>query len=596
MVTRLSACQTLAFFGALLLLTACSQPEIVETTGNRISPTYNGPREEDYCDNVRSYSDSVTISGTGAFQYRSYTGSGLGAIEGTPKPIRYAEVRVMDGKKVVQCGETDGNGDFSVAVPRDSGSYTLQINSRGSNNFVKASVMNGPEKNQFYSIETSVTSSSSRNIGTMVAPATGSIIAGAYNILDQIVDANTYLRGNVGSGDCASDGCTEIPNAAAKVSVYWQAGFNPGEYLDGSPLSYYIRDYRRLFILGGLNGDTEFTDTDHFDNTIILHEYGHFLEDVYFGTDTPGGPHNGNSIIDPRLAWSEAWSNLFQAVVRGQGSYLDTEGNVDGDTDYLVFITFESNSFLVNDYPQSGIDNSKGYGTSGEGNFREYSITRLLWDSVDSNTDGEAITGGFTEMWTSLSNNTFGWNNSRWAFRSVGALHKIHGDRSGATDWSTLHSIEKHAPTRQEYAQYIEPDAGCADANYFVTLTPGGPVSGSPSLDLFRDHDFYHIKGPILGTLSVEFQDTDSSGTEADLDIYVYDEDARLFNTADRRAATTATNATPTTPGDLEVDSVSINLGSGNYLIDVFSFTGRGTRVRYGLKLNGTKLCQKDPP
>ncbi|NQZ01958.1 MAG: hypothetical protein HRT45_14950 [Bdellovibrionales bacterium] len=578
-----------------MLLTACSQPEVIDTTGNRISPTFNGPPEQDYCDDVQSYGDAVAISGTGAFEYRAYTGSGLGAVESTPKPIRHAEVRILQGSNIVQCGETDASGNFSLNIPRDTGSYTLQINSRANNSFARVSVLNGPEKNQFYSIETTVSSSSSRNIGTMIAPATGSVIAGAYNILDQIVDANAYLRNNVGPGDCASNGCTEV-SVAPKVAAYWQAGFNPGEYLNGSPLSYYIRGFRRLFILGGLNGDTDFTDTDHFDNTIILHEYGHFLEDVYFGTDTPGGPHNGNSIIDPRLAWSEAWSNLFQGVVRGVGSYLDTEGNVDGDTDYLVFITFESNSSLVNDFPQFGVDNGKGYGQRGEGNFREYSITRLLWDSVDSNTDGESVTNGFEEMWTSLSNTTFGWNNSRWKFRSMGTLHKIHNDRSGVEDWTTLQTIEKHAPDRGEYAQYIEPDAGCADADFYVTLTPGGPGSGSPSVDYFRDHDFYHLRGPASGTLTVEFQDTDSLGTEADLDIYVYDENARLFNSDDRRASTTATNNTPTVPGDLEVDSVRLNLGSGDYLIDVFSFTGLGTRVRYGLKLNGTRLCLKDPP
>ncbi|MEO0334811.1 MAG: hypothetical protein AAF202_00340, partial [Pseudomonadota bacterium] len=492
MFTRLSSCQSFVLLAAFVALTSCSQPQIIDTTDDRISPTFNGPPEEDYCDNVRSYSDSVTITGTAAFEYRAYIGSGLGPIEGTPKPIRHAEVRVLDGSKEIQCAETDANGDFSLVIPRDSGSYTVQINSRANNNFARASVLNGPEKNQFYSIETTITSTANRNIGTMVAPASGSVIAGAYNILDQIVDANEYLRTNVGTGDCAPDGCTEIATSAAKVAVYWQAGFNPGDYLSGAPLSYYIRGFRRLFILGGLNGDTDFTDTDHFDNTIILHEYGHFLEDVYFGTDTPGGSHNGNSIIDPRLAWSEAWSNLFQGVVRGVGSYLDTEGNIDGDTDYLVFITFESNSSLVNDFPLSGVDNNKGYGADGEGNFREYSITRMLWDSVDSNNDGESVTGGFVEMWTSLSNNTFGWNNDRWKFRSVGALHKIHGDRSGSTDWSDLQDIEKHAPTRQEYGQYIEPDASCADANYLVTLTPGGSGSGSPSLDLFRDHDFYH--------------------------------------------------------------------------------------------------------
>lgn len=597
-------------FGILLassMILGCGETITKTTTGGRISPTFQGPAELAYCSSSTTYSSPVTITGTAEFEYRDYFGtSGSGGLStifdgGARKPIRYAEVRVLDSAgNVDQCAETDANGDFSFTLPQNSGTYTIQVNSRALNSQARATVFNSPEFNDFYSLTTTVSSSSNRAIGTMVAEADGTVIAGAFNILDQIVEANIYLNTNVGPSTCGGIGCTEV-SVAEKVSVYWQAGFNPGEYIDGSPLSYYIKGFRRLFILGGLNGDVDNTDTDHFDNTIILHEYGHFLEDVYFGSDTPGGPHNGNAIIDPRLAWSEAWSNLFQGVVRNTGNYLDTEGNADGSTDWLVFIGFESNSgVFLNDRPDDGFDNNKGYPveTHGEGNFREYSITRLLWDSVDTNNDGESITGGFSEMWTSLSNSSFGWNDSRWQFRSVGAFHKIHTDRAGATDWSGLHAIEKQVPNRLEYAQYVEPDNSCPDADYLMELTPGGSGSGSPSTDFYRDHDFFHLRlsSTTSGSISVEFTDIDGIPSKTDLDLYIYNSNARLFNSSDRVAFTIATNAS-SNASVAETDSAALNsVPAGNYLIDVFSFDGTGTPVEYGLKLNGVKLCRKDPP
>jgi len=599
MVAGLRSCQNFVLILTVLLLTACGSEETSQTTGNRISPTYQGPPEEAYCSDVQTFSSSVTITGSAEFEYRDYVISGLGAVQSgsNRKPIRFAEIRVLNSSgNITQCSQTDANGDFSFTLPINTGSYTLQVNSRGLNDNVKATIFNRPEQNQFYSLTMSVSSASDGPVGTLVASATGDVVAGAFNILDQIVEANIYLVSTVGSGDCGSDGCTEI-NVAEKVSVYWQKGFNPGEYINGSPLSYYVgQGFRRLFILGGINGDVDNTDTDHFDNTIILHEYGHFLEDVYFGTDTPGGPHNGNSLIDPRLAWSEAWSNLLQGVVRNEGNYKDTQGNVNGDTRYLISLNFENNSSTVNDHPKAGLDNNKGYGTRGEGNFREFSVTRLLWDSVDDNNDSETITGGFPEMWTSLTNSSFGWNNSRWQFRSVGAFHKIHEDRTGSTDWSVLRDIEKQAPNRKEYAQYLEVDNSCPDADYYVMLSPGIATSATPSTDYFNDHDFYHLKldSVTSGSLTVEWTDQDgSSTTNTDLDLYVYDKDARLWNTDDRIAYTIEQNS----GGPPITDSaVLASEPAGNYLIDVFVWTGGGNPVRYGLKLNGDKLCQKDPP
>ncbi|MCB0406658.1 MAG: hypothetical protein KDD34_00560, partial [Bdellovibrionales bacterium] len=137
----------------------------------------------------------------------------------------------------------------------------------------------------------------------------------------------------------------------------------------------------------------------------------------------------------------------------------------------------------------------------------------------------------------------------------------------------------------------------CADANYYVTLTPSNSVSSPPSTDYFRDHDFYHLKlnSTTSGTLSVEFIDGNGTGTKADLEIALHGNGARFVTGQDLIVRSIANNNS-SDPLVSEVDSVTLSsVPAGNYLIQIFSWYGTGGPVRYGLKLNGVKLCQKDP-
>lgn len=583
----------------------CSEKKNVDEIDNRTSPTYQGPAEEAYCSTVSAVASPVTITGTATFQWRKTFGNliagGLGSIEATTKPIRRAEVRAKNAAgTVVQCGVTDGSGNFSLDLPGNTGTYTIEVNSRALNDYAKVSVLNKPEFNQFYTITTTVASSSTTSVGTMTAPASTSanVIAGAFNILDQIVDANAYLKTNVGTGTCSSMGCTEI-NVAPKVNAYWVAGFNPGSYVGtSSGLSFYLPGYSRLFILGGINGNTTESDTDHFDNSIILHEFAHFLEDQVFKSDSPGGSHDGQSVIDPRLAWSEGWGNFFQAAVRNSADYVDSQGNSDGSTSLIFDADIEDSTNNSYDDPKpGGSDLSKGYGTNGEGNFREFSVSRVLWDSIDTVNDSESITGGFPELWSVVTNQSWGWLASKWKFRSLGLFHKLQSAMGGsATDWSSIRTLERQINSRREYAQYVTPDASCADANYYVNIDPDSAVSGNPNTDYFENYDFYHLAltSALSGTLVLEYQDLDSSSTKIDLDIRILDSDGRINNSSDIIAQNISDNAS-SSPSVAESTSLALNLPAGDYLIQIFSWNGTGTPARYNMKLNNTKLCLKDP-
>ncbi len=77
-----------------------------------------------------------------------------------------------------------------------------------------------------------------------------------------------------------------------------------------------------LWILGGPN------DTDEYDTPVLLHELGHYLQDVYPYSDTPDGDPHAGAATDPRLAWNEGWPTFFSCLVRDSATYGDT---IDGD-------------------------------------------------------------------------------------------------------------------------------------------------------------------------------------------------------------------------------------------------------------------------
>lgn len=580
-------------------------------TGGRVSPTYQGPAEAAYCASAISYSDTVNVTVTANYIRRNPWGNsvngGLGSAvtsgthPATSHPIRQAEVRVTDASgAVVQCGKTNDSGSATLQLPRGDTSYTVSVNSRANHVLLKASVLNQPEQNQFYSLSETVSASANSSIN-LIAGADGEILGAAFNILDQIYNSMEYLRSNV--SNCNSGqltGCLNVSNSSnplPKVTAYWTKGFNPNSYFGSTGgLSFYLPGYYRLFILGGVNGDVNSSDTDHFDNSVIIHEFGHFLEDAVGVSDSPGGSHTGTKMIDPRLAWSEGWGNFFQAAVRGDNHYIDTLGNDDGQTDMAFYVDLETVlSAAGYDYPTE----------TGEGNFREFSVSRMLWDAIDSNQDNggfggnnEAISGAFDEIWAAFTSATRGFPYTQYAFRNVGLFHLIQ-QKHNKRDWTDVRAANRHHGNTSQYGEYVTLGV-CGTPGYAGTyhyqITPAnysaddGSFSGS---DLFRNNDFFHFKAPASGshTITLTYQDANGSGQEADLDLYVYKEDY-VFGASSSWVGYSRQN--PTGVGNIENENATVNLTAGaNYLINVFVYTGNGigTQAYYNIKYDGNLLC-----
>jgi hypothetical protein len=549
------------------------------------------------CVSTISYSGGITLSGDAVYQYRN---NGNGIVNPLPNPIRQAQVTVYDASNaIVQCGSTDDNGDFAVTVPSTTANYTIAVSARIYDSVTKAAVFNNPTENSVHFISTTASGVATANVGTLVASATGDIKGGAFNILDQIYEANLYLLSSTANCTTTFSACTPF-TGAPPVFIYWDAGVNPGEYFNAGALSFYLPGESELYILGGENGDTDSSDVDHFDNSIVLHEYGHFIEDIFSDTDSPGGSHSGNSIIDPRLAWGEGWANFFQAAVLNNPVYRDTYGNVSGGTTGTYF-----NENLETPGKDIPIRN-------GEGNFREFSITRLLWDAIDSvneNPSVDNVSGQFMELWTLFTSSNVGLKNPSHVFRNMGLFHSLQ-QSLGASNWSVLRSAEKHASGQENYARSVGPGS-CASINIRAESVPyySGPVpyvdpdnnasitypfpeNGTSSRsNQFASNDFYRYYHPG-GSFLFQLSYTTTASTAADLDVYILRNAYRFTDTSSTSIAASANNSVvaSATSGS---ESISTSLPAGWYMINirVDSSNGLGNAANYTMTLNGAQLC-----
>ncbi len=542
-----------------------------------------------YCSTITSYSNPITITGTARYEFRT---NGNGAI-GTPNAIRHAEIRVTDGSgSIIQCGETDSLGNFSLSLPNDDSTATITIASRADNNFLKAYVMNNPTANAFYGITSSVTLDGSRNIGTMTASATGAVIpGGAFHILDKIMDANEFLRTETANCSATFSDCPEV-TVAPKVDIYWAKGVNPGSYFGLPPLSFYLPEANQLFILGGTGGDVDNTDTDHFDTSVILHEYAHALENLLSVADSPGGIHNGDNILDPRLAWSEGWSNFFQAAVTGNPVYRDTFGTPLG-----------TNGVYINESLESGTTDTPT--ETEEGNFREFSVSRALLDIVDANsmTAEDDLDADFAEIWTLFAGDSDGFANTNYKYRSLGLFYVLQDALTGKTDWSTIQNAEQQLAARTNYANTLVNGSSCPTPilaedvpNASPLNNPGRqPEDGSfANSNQFKSNDFYqydHSGGNL--NVSMTYTTTGAGGQAADLDLYIWTDDYAYGNTAsDSLVGYSESTISSTANSGSEAVSIQA-LPAGTYMINIKYDTTNGIKstANYSLTVNSQSKC-----
>jgi len=300
----------------------------------------------------------------GKFLYKDRV-FGPGGFTGTEpnRPIRLADVELVDTatSTVIASGATGVDGSFTLNVI-DNVVRTLRVRVRTSANNTpsfKCRVLNQTAANLPYAVSTPndyLSHNPNTDIDFVGTPVVAVQGAGgdAFNTFDVMLDGFDFIATLTGSR----------PSRA--LTVYWYEGSNDGTYYRHSDASIHLY---------GLS-----SDSDAWDDTVILHELGHYVEFNLGNSDNPGGGHTLNGFYDLRLTWSEGWATFFQNMVRAwlglsrADIYVDTSGQPGPGHQFL--------SYEV-ETPSVGMPGANN----------EVSVNAILWDAFDGPTTPDIAPG-----------------------------------------------------------------------------------------------------------------------------------------------------------------------------------------------------------
>ncbi|RMH48222.1 MAG: hypothetical protein D6694_00755, partial [Gammaproteobacteria bacterium] len=322
-------------------------------------------------------SPAVTVSGKATFDLVPANASGVGLDYGSTQQvgIPLATVEAISNKTVLASGKTDANGNYSLMVPASTDMF-IRVKAEMVQTGTPAwdvRVVDNTNGQALYVLDSKVFNSGSGAVQNLHASsgwggsgytspreaAPFAVLYDAYIAIQKILTADPNvvlppLKMNWSVNNVASNG--DVTQGQIGTSHYSSAS-------------------QELFILGSEN-----SDTDEYDNHVIIHEWGHYFEDVMSRSDSIGGAHGGNDRLDPRVAFGEGWGNGWSAIATDDPVYFDTMGNQ------------QSSGFHFNVETDDG-------GTQ-PGWFSESTVQALLWDFYDDAVDGaDNVSLGFAPIY-----------------------------------------------------------------------------------------------------------------------------------------------------------------------------------------------------
>ena len=327
---------------------------------------------------VQESTGPVTISGTLQYEFPPPNNACIGldfdAIQ--LRPIRQATVQLLDavGRTVLDTDVSDDLGQYSVSADPSTdviirvlaesirvGNLSWDVQVR--NNVDTSNGAPPLDQRPIYAMDSSAfdsgTSSQSLDLtattGWGGSSYTGPRAAAPFAILDSIYSATLFVA-------------TEMPNATfPPLDAFWSVdnkATSPTDIDAGDlPTSFY-NGQSQLFLLG-MDG----SDTEEFDDHVVVHEWGHYLEDNLSRSDSIGGSHFiGSDLLDKRVAFGEGFANALSGMVLDDPVYCDT-------------------AWFGNNQSGFGV-NLEEEPTNNEGWYDEVSVFEILYDLWDTDADG----------------------------------------------------------------------------------------------------------------------------------------------------------------------------------------------------------------
>jgi len=178
----------------------------------------------------------------------------------------------------------------------------------------------------------------------------------AFNIFDVGLRAETFVRGIHG-----------------RSAPYLEWLWTPGEIGSCGPPIFRTAVTCCSYAFGEISVLSLSDDSDEYDDTVLLHEFGHHWQAHFSRNSSIGGKHSSNDFVDAQLAFSEGAATFFGQSVAGTDIYLDTRG---AETSAR---SLENIAFRV---PQGTSDFTI------RGDLPEAVVDGILWDLADSTNEG----------------------------------------------------------------------------------------------------------------------------------------------------------------------------------------------------------------
>jgi hypothetical protein len=307
-------------------------------------------------------------------------------------------------------------------------------------------------------------------------------------------------------------------------------------------------------------------DTDEFDQHVVAHEFGHYIEFNFSRADNIGGSHGLGDRLDPRVAFGEGFGYAFAAIVLddpvARDSFFGDVTPNDGQNNPV----HASGGFNIETNPPSSPPSS---GSDREGCWcSESSVWSILYDIYDSANDAnDTLSLGLQPIWNVLIGDQKDTPAFTTIFSFVTALKAALPDRASAIN--TLVA-----------AQNI--DAASIDA--FATGETHYP--NSPSLIVDRDAALPLYSTAALG-VPLQLRNVDDAGRHNKLGNHRY----VRFNVPTTRDVTISLATSNATDNDPDFtlwraggafqnegtepppgpETLTIqDLPAGNYLLDVY--------------------------
>ncbi len=350
--------------------------------------------------------------------------------------------------------------------------------------------------------------------------------------------------------------CAAQVNAAASITlpelhVYCMLGNNAA--IGGS--SAYSHARRSISILGGAAGSEDTTDTDYFDDAVLAHEFGHFVERSTSHSQSRGGPHAGER-LEPAFAWSEGQATGFGCLLLADSLYVDSMSTNGG-----ISFAFDVENAVTQD--PTGIGG-------------ELTCAEIVWDLGDgaggiADTDGDAIALPLSDLYAAMmAIDPF----TDGAY--VGAfLQRIESGTSltAGQIGALMIAPEPQGITYPLVGGDVWPtpiavggsDSGTCDARLSTMNVPGTNTLAASA--------WYRLSVPVGSTVTIDLTISSIAGSGDNLDLYLF------RNTDVVNAVASSRN-----PGAASESIGPTSLTAGEYIIVVEAVTGN--RADYTLEVN----------